>query len=161
MNKAELIAIRTKNKRLLEPSSWKNINRIEIDIGNTPAHELTKCLMFILLRNGVPTDCLTKEKALKEGHTTSEIIKEYGFEYKKPWQRPVVVTEARFKSGYYALFELGKEKPAEYISEDMKKRRKTKPKTRRADLFVLDTGEKVEIETNHKLKKPDSITVYI
>ena len=44
MNKTDLIRERTKNKRKLEPSSWKNIDRIEVDIGNSIEHELTKSL---------------------------------------------------------------------------------------------------------------------
>ena len=36
-----------------------------------------------------------------------------------------------------------------------------KPELRRADLFVLDKGTIVEVETNPKTRKKGAITVYV
>lgn len=164
MNKKDLIRTRTANKAKLEPSSWKNKNRIEIDIGNSIEHELAKCICFILLRNGViPEVCKQKIEHLIQTdedisfYQLEKTIEEYGQKYKKEWQRPVIVSEARLKPKVILtnVYDTKEEVLSNPYPLNEKKIQ------RRADLFVLDTGEIVEIETNKKVKKNGAITVYI
>lgn len=134
MNKRDLIRARTANKAKLEPSSWKNINRIEIDIGNSIEHEIAKCICFILLRNGVPAEqlphlvpgriCGAENPEEYSAYWIERMVEEYGIAHGlKEWQRPVIVSEARFKDGH------------------------------RADLYVLNNDNEVEIILSSEPKK--------
>jgi len=168
MNRKDLIRIRIENKAKLEPSSWKNINRLEFSFSNDPdksesiEHKLAKSICYILLRNGVLAEVLPKLNSdlwddLEFGEIDTGLIREeirnHGQKFKKEWERPVVVTEARFKPIQKGACSFG-EKMFQIIGG-------TDIITRRADLFILDTGECVEIETDHKIKKENAITVYI
>jgi hypothetical protein len=163
MNQKELIRARTINKSKLEPSSWKNINRIEIDLANDKdgyKHEIAKEICFILIKKGVPADSLPF--IFKASKPIEYILFERGLEdmienwateiYDKNWKVPVIVTEARFKTYFTPTKGKGFLKDAKCVTSNY---------GRRADLFILDTGEIVEIETDDKIKKENAITVYI
>jgi hypothetical protein len=56
----------------------------------------------------------------------------------------------------YELKSLGKE----FLTEAEKNTKKGEPR-RRVDVVDLVTGDEIEIETNHKIKKEGAITIYI
>jgi sugar diacid utilization regulator len=122
---------------------------VEVDINNSLEHELVKFLCVFAIRKGIEAQSLQKiiDKS-KNTERLNSMIDTYKGYFKHDWMRPVVITEARFKKSEQKDFCYNLKTP-------MKKQ------TRRADIFILDTGEKVEIETNHKIKKEDSITVYV
>jgi len=145
MNRVELERKRLENFHKLDWMQFRpKYTALEIDIGNSIEHEMAKFICVWLIRNGVPTDLLQgsfKWNKLTEGEVNWKSVplqefadrtKNLGQKFKHEWERPVIITEARFKGG-----------------------------KRRADIFILDTGECIEIETNHKIKKEDSIVVYI
>ena len=167
MNKRDYIKNRTINKVKLESSSWKNIDRLEFSFSNNPdksesiEHKLAKTICFILLKNGVPAEQLPSLEFNDFLYTGSYLasvyntILMYGTHHmlNKDWERPIIVTEARFKPIQKGANSFG-EKMFQVLSGD-------DIIIRRADLFILDTGEIVEIETDHKIKKAGAITVYI
>jgi hypothetical protein len=107
-----------------------------------------------LIRKGVPAF------KLQDILMGEEFEENFFINFKHEWERPIVITEARFKE-----FEKINNKEIEKYLEtrnikDIIKEN-VKPIQRRADIFILDTGECIEIETNHKIKKEDSIVVYI
>lgn len=142
MNRLELENKRLENYHKLDVYAFRpKYNAVELDINNSIEHELAKFMCVWLIRNGVSAielqDIFDTFKLTKQNYFVipSRLFMEMkedcdGFKYQ--WERPVVITEARFKGNL-----------------------------RRTDIYILDTGEKVEIETNHKVKKEDSITVYI
>jgi len=173
MNRVELESKRLENFHKLDWQQFRpKYNALEIDIGNSIEHETAKFLGVWLIRKGVPTDLLQssfKWDKLTEGEVDwksvpveefAQLTKNLGHKFKHEWERPIVITEARFKE-----FEKINNKEIEKYLEtrnikDIIKEN-VKPIQRRADIFILDTGECIEIETNHKIKKEDSIVVYI
>jgi len=127
---------------LLERERLK-VNAVEIDINNSIEHELGKFICVWLIRKGVPRDLLPEyfKNAKIGGYDVQDIAiglaEGDGQKFNRKWQVPQVVTEARFKV------------------------KSTWLQRRRADIFILDTGEIVEIETNKKIKKKGAITVYV
>ena len=141
MNRLELENKRLENFHKLDWQQFRpKYNALEVDIGNSIEHEMAKFICVELIRNGVeakqiPTLRIRGFNFWKFSPIPMAIewaVKEHGQKFKHEWERPVIITECRFKGG-----------------------------KRRADIFILDTGECVEIETNHKVKKDDSIVVYI
>jgi len=111
------------------------INACEVDINNSFKHELGKFLALWMIRNKVPAnqleDVFDRLRGDKRFKEFIKMINEIVKEFEvKEMVRPAVVTEARFKIG------------------------------RRADLFVLDTKEIIEIETSRRRKKK-GIVLYI
>ena len=148
MNKETLIKARKINFEELEKEKYKIIKRnaVEVDVNNSFAHELAKFVSVWLIRHGVLPeylqDIFAKDFITHFGNfaidvwqsfvkTVDSVVDNFGLKYDADWKRPEIVTEARLKNG------------------------------RRADIFVLDTGEIVEIETNKKVKKEGAITIYI
>jgi hypothetical protein len=134
MSQRDLEIKRIANYNKLDLAYRPKTNVLEIDINNTLAHELAKCVCFYLLRKGIPANLLPEFFKQKDWHNPSNsymFVIQNGSVYKRTYLRPHIVVEARFKEG------------------------------RRADLFCLDSGEKIEIETNKRVKKDDSITIYI
>jgi len=138
MNQRMLILERLKNYSKLDGDAYRpKVNALEIDINNSLKHEFAKFLCVWLIRKGVEADNLPK---IIKNHFFTKMdslgikgdISRYMTRFKHKWEVPEVVTEARFKDG-----------------------------KRRGDIFILDTGEIVEIETNHKIKKKGAITIYI
>jgi len=143
------------------------INSVEIDIANSIEHELAKFVCVWLIRKGFLANNLPK--IYKEWNLACdgelifsyipEIIKKYGQKFKRKWQIPQVVTEARFKKIEYVK-STGKTKGADVFDF-----------APRADIWILDKGafdtppnfqgETVEIETNKKIKKKGAIVVYV
>ena len=171
MNRVELESKRLENFHKLDWQQFRpKYNALEIDIGNSIEHEMAKFICVELIRNGVeakqiPTLRIRGFNFWKFSPIPMAIewaVKEHGQKFKHEWERPVVITEARFKE-----FEKINNKEIEKYLEtrnikDIIKEN-VKPIQRRADIFILDTGEKVEIETNHKIKKEGDnvVTVYI
>jgi len=137
MNKYELMESRNKNFQRLDLQTFRpKINAIELDIGNTLRHELSKVIVVWFIRHGYSASSIPPMFGF--GGIT-EKLRELENIVKTPntgfttWQVPQIVTEARFKGG-----------------------------KRRADVFILDTGEIVEIETNRAIHKSDaSETIYV
>jgi hypothetical protein len=151
MNREQLERIRRENLNKLDSAYRSNLNRIEYNPSESIEHFLTKSICFILLRNGVSTEWL--QRIINETYFATDILRMnvksnelpilitqslryYRQKFKHEWQRPQVVTEARFKD-------------------------KCPKSGRRVDIFILDTGEIVEIETDPKVKKEGAITVRI
>ena len=142
MNRQELENKRLENYHKLDTFAFRpKYNAVEVNINNSIEHELSKFMCVWLIRNGVSAnelqDIFDTFKLTKQEYFVipARLFKEMkddcdGFKYQ--WERPVIITEARFKGNL-----------------------------KRVDIYILDTGEKVEIETNHKINKEDSITVYI
>ena len=129
---------RGKNLQLLDESYRPKINAVEIDINNSFKHEFAKFLCVYLLRKGYDPfelqDLIPKILKKKCQALLREISRLTRRKYPFPKVKieyPDVVTEARFKN------------------------------RRRADIFILDTGKIIEIETNKKVKKKGAITIYI
>jgi len=138
MNRKELELKRLENLKKLDRSYRPKINAVEVDTNNSFKHEFSKFLSVFLLRAGYTADELSILIPKIINRKCKALLKEmhYLVARKYPFPRkkiikPNVVTEARFKN------------------------------KRRADIFVLDTGEIVEIETNKKVKKKGAITIYI
>lgn len=150
MKRKELEKIRRSNLNKLDRSFRPKINAVEIDINNSIKHELGKVICFWFLRKGVLPEMIQSFFNVAEDYkfdNINEVFEElklyasyYGQKFKRKWQVPQVVTEARFKE----LIPWGKGLHR-----------------RRADIFILDTGEIVEIETNKKIKKKGAIVVYV
>lgn len=173
MNKIELTKTRNENLKLLDGAYRSNLNRFEYDAGNSIEHEMAKFICFVMLRNGVSAEIISNQFHIQNKNylnfsgLTKWTIKEFGQKFKQSWRRPWIVTEARFKETQEdILLESSKvvkglyrgEKPVKAINKVIKARATIK---RRADLFVVDTGEIVEIETNPKVTKKGVITVRI
>lgn len=137
MSKYELMGIRNTNFKKLDLQSYRpKINAIELDIGNTLRHEMSKVIVVWLIRHGYAASSIPQLFGFggitEKLHELEKVVKtpEPGFTH---WQVPQVVTEARFIGG-----------------------------KRRADVFILDTGEVIEVETNRKVRKLDaSETIYV
>jgi len=138
MNQVNLIRMRQANKNKLDTSSWRNIDRIAISVGNSDEHNLAIHIGFLLIKNGTPAKRLPE---YFEGNDIGQwatnirnFVAKAGCKYDHDWERPIVVTEAKFKNG------------------------------READIFILDTGEIVEfVETSEPEPRgpEDRITVYL
>jgi len=135
MNQKQLIQTRQNNLKLLDTLARPKLNAVEVDINNNIEHETTKFLCVYMIRKGVPATTLPKYFQNMSKYKVREFIDCFGEKFKEEWRRPVIITEARFK--------------------------KFSGKTRRADIFILDTGEKVEIETGVSYIKEDCVTVMI
>ena len=68
------------------------------------------------------------------------------------WKRKQVVTEARFKKSIKINLD-------DLMVENLERLHKSKQ--RRADIFILDTGQIVEIETGKSYEKEGIITIKI
>ena len=168
MNQRMLILERLRNYNKLDTDAFRpKVNALEIDINNSPQHEMAKFLCVWLIRKGVPADILPKifrynedfeeetygdpiGSILEISSDIPMIVKKYGVKIKEKWRVPEVVTEARFRDKFERCDE--HHKNGTYTA---------KARNRRADIFILDTGEIIEIETNHKIQKKDSITIYV
>jgi len=143
MNRVELERIRRENLNKLDTAYRPKVNALEVDIGNSFVHELVKFYCVWLLRNGVPANMLPKLN-MKEIDWRYFGAAELYSKFKHEWKRPQVVTEARFKKSI-------KINPDDLMVENLERLHKSKQ--RRADIFILDTGEIIEIETDNKVKK--------
>jgi hypothetical protein len=131
MSQKNLILTRKENLKLLDTDKYRpKINCLEIDVNNTFKHELGKFLMYWMVKKGVPADCASKKfewnpfpesdlsLRMDEMESMIESITKCNGVKLKKHEVPHIVSEARMRAGH------------------------------RADLFVLDTGERVEI-VNH------------
>jgi len=136
MNKEDLMRVRMSHYRRLDQSFRPKRNAIELDIGNTLRHEITKLILVWLIRKGYPISEACRIFNVKARDTVIGIgnaLKEDSMIGLSGWQVPEVITEARLEGG-----------------------------KRRADILVLDTGQIVEIETNRNVHKKDADeTVYV
>ena len=149
MNRLELENKRLENFHKLDWQQFRpKYNALEVDINNGYEHEKAKFRCLWLIRKGVPAF------KLQDILMGEEFEENFFINFKHEWERPVVITEARFKE----FSGIKKVKTKEYLDMDVYH---NVPIKRRADIFILDTGECIEIETNHKIKKEDSIVVYI
>ena len=113
-------------------------NALYVSPANTPKHELSKCIIGYMLR---------KKGDFKFSDKLINLISEVDKEIKKimkpfPKGRVDFISEAVPKTA--TLKEKGVAK-----------------KDRRVDLVNLETNDWIEIETNKKTKKEESITIYI
>lgn len=151
MNKEQLERARIGNLNKLDQSYRPKINAVEVDINNSIEHELAKFICVWLIRNGVPINQLLEFPFSKLVSPTKNeprielksFIKNNSRKFKHEWERPCIVTEARFDDLCYNL------------------KLKWEKQQRRADIFVLDTGVVVEIETGKSYDKEGAITVRI
>jgi len=169
MNRKELEKTRMDNFRKLDPAYRSNLNRIEYNPSESIEHFMTKTIGFVLLRNGIPAERLPEWfNWRKDNHELksdkldeltklfSNVIKGYLIpdfmkEFKKhSWQRPQVITEARFKREINEP--IGKMTDVKMKKGEIYIKGKFFPQ-RRVDIFILDTGEIVEIETTEKRAK--------
>ena len=115
MNKQELELARWKNLNKLDVFAFRpKINAVEINVGNSINHELTKFLCVWLIRNGVPVyeletflkkPQIIPERIIERGigligelmDNVQDITDLYGQKYKHEWERPNVVTESIMK----------------------------------------------------------------
>lgn len=143
MNRIELITKRNENRRKLTLNSLRNVNKVVFG-SESIGHKLGKTIGFIFLRAGIEAEQLQSffnDPWWQDLKMIEWFIEKFGQKFKHWWKRPHVVTEAEFTT--QAINYWGKKID------------------RRADLFLLDNGKIVEIETNHKIKKEGAITVYI
>jgi len=132
MNKKELEKIRKKNYEKLDYYRYRpKINALEIDINNSYKHEKAKFDCIWAIRKGLPANLLPEMFKFRTCVFRNKFINKYRVKHKYKWQIPQVITEARFKN------------------------------KRRVDIFILDTGEMVEIETGKSKEKKGVITVRI
>lgn len=125
MNRKELELKRRENLRLLDTGYRPKINAVELNINNSIKHEAAKFYISWMIRKGVPIDSMLvtiykgvathKLKRPRDIDLAEYITDNFGQKFSRKWQRPQIVTEARFS------------------------------KRLRADIFVLDTGEVIEI----------------
>ena len=155
LNREQLERIRRENLNKFDSAYRSNLNRIEYNPSESIEHFMAKTICFILLRNGVPANQLRSwikndpltynfQQDWKDWESLTpdlitQWIKDDGQKFKHEWQRPQVVTEARFMTWYGKL--------------------EGKLKQRRADIFILDTGEIIEIETGKSYEKKDDVIV--
>lgn len=167
MNRKELERTRRENLNKLDTAFRPKINAVEIDINNSSNHEFAKFMCVWLIRKGCPANTLSEifeEGWDEEGVLTADFDCE-DYEIKHEWERPQVVTEARF-GVQVILKDISREQyENKHNQKEILKHIKeaTEKMTRRADIFILDTGEIVEIETNKKVKKEGDnvITIHI
>jgi hypothetical protein len=130
------------NKKKLEIKRWESLsqldfaykpklNCLEIDVNNSLRHELAKFVCMWLVRNGVGAEELQKYFRDRRWEEASKKLSSLLRQTGSTTHRPKIVSEARFKDG------------------------------RRVDIFVLDTGEKIELETGKSYNKKDAIIVKI
>ena len=135
MNKETLMEVRRKNKAKLDFAFGKKVNSVEVDINNTPRHEMMKTFVIYLLRKGVPANMLPMVCRWESGDIPISIVmmraRPFFEKYKHDWEVPEVSSEARFRD------------------------------STRADVYDHDDGSRIEIETDHRISKKDSITIYI
>jgi len=127
MNRIELEKKRRESLNRLDRAYKPKINAVEVDINNSFVHELAKFLAVWLIRKGFPPEdlpsMLNNLSEYKSLITGFLSLSEPPKQKIPRWKIPQVVTEARFKNG------------------------------KRADIYILDTGQTVEIETNPKRAK--------
>lgn len=137
MNRSQLELIRNQNLRKVELLTYRpRVNAVEIAVNNSFGHEYAKFLSAWMIRNGVRASQLPRFFA---GDTISikddveNFIEKYSMKFEHNWERPEIITECRLRN------------------------------EGRWDMFVLDTGERVEIVASSQLaKKPyDDKTVVI
>lgn len=157
MNRLQLERIRRENLNKLDTAYRSNLNRIEYSPSESIEHFLAKTICFVLLRNGVPANLLP------------EIIKQHFFikmdsiglkgpieelffyrKFKYEWERPQIVCEARFNENF---IETDKNATTIWKINKITSNKPIKIIHRRVDLFVLDTGEIIEIETGKSYEK--------
>lgn len=148
MNRKDIEKIRRENLNKLDTTFRPKINAVEVNINNSIEHELAKFICVWSLRIGFPASQLQYVITGQfEGKTIFLPIILLGQKFKHEWERPQVVTEARFKK---TRWDVGNKY---YPDLDKAGNLKIGTIQRRADIFILDTGEIVEIETNPKIEK--------
>lgn len=150
MNEEELIKIRRENYDKLDNFSFRHKrDAIELNRGHTPKTNFAKVACWVLIKNGVPANLLPEivPKLFREDDTVVEhnialmlnmipaAIKAYGRKFKHVWEVPEIVMEAKHKRGTTGDW----------------------------DLYILDTGERIEIvDANEKAVKPyDEKTIVV
>lgn len=123
MSQKDRILRRKENLKLLDTDAYRpKINCLEVDVNNTFKHELGKFLMYWMIKKGVPADCAGERVKYIANSTRTDYVAylvnhfvESDGVKLKKHEVPSIVSEARMREGH------------------------------RADLYVLDTGERVEI----------------
>jgi hypothetical protein len=161
LNQLQLETIRRKNFNKLDTAYRPKKNAMEIDINNSIEHEIAKFFCVWLIRKGLPAEQLPEifENDWDDGILATDFDCDDS-EIKESWRRPVVVTEARFKpANVISAYHSDKHKSQKQILKEMTE--VTQKLTRRTDIFILDTGQCVEIETDKTIEKENAITVRI
>jgi len=136
MNRFTLESNRRNNLNKLALVARKNVDRIAFG-AESPEHKIAKMLCYLLIKDGVEPirlPELVNAESVWVPLQTLELARtlSYTQEFAHEWEVPVVVTEAMFAN-----------------------------LKRKADLLVLDTFIAIEIETDKKIVKKESIMVYI
>ena len=129
MNQKDRLQTRKENLKLVDTDTYRpKINCLEIDVNNTFRHELGKFMMYWLIRKGVNADCASVAFNVDDIYRRMMFLDDDLKEFiekngvkLKKQEVPHIVSEARMREGH------------------------------RADLFILDSGERVEI-VNHNEK---------
>jgi len=158
MNKQQLERIRRENFNKLDTAYRPKVNAMEININNTFEHELAKLLCVWLIRDGFTLGQLQEivPKWMKNSKLSQQGNLFLGQDFKREWQRPQVVTEARFSKDLTPMYGGPINKRPLYYLDKFGNKLKNKSR-RRADIFILDTGEIVEIETGKSYKKGENV----
>ena len=111
MNKIDLFKLRDRNFSLLERGYRPKINAVEVNMGHSLKHEQAKLKCLWILRMGYEPEQL--EEMLPHADTITDLIK-------KRWERPMIVSEARFiqKSLRADLFHLDKSTVIEIVNSE-------------------------------------------
>jgi len=140
MNRLQLETIRKSNFHKLDTAFRPKKNAVELDINNSMEHNLALTICQILIRKGFPASQLQVviDKIFFKGAIPKPIaLLETKFEHE--WERPQIITEARFKKEF-----------------------SVRSKQDKVDIFILDTGERICIETGKSYEKEkDVITVRV
>jgi hypothetical protein len=138
MNRTQLESIRIQNLRKVELLTYRpKLNAIEIAPNNSFSHEFAKFTAAWLIRKGLPSNQLPDFFEIARNALPMEALEDFirknRLEFEYEWLRPEIITECRMRD------------------------------QGRWDIFILDTGERVEIvRTNERARKPyDDKTVII
>ena len=116
MNRRELENRRRKNYEKLEWMAYShNVNSTPINTNQSFSHYYVGCLVDWMLAKGVPANVLPDFWKKDNQDDIHSFIKKHGQRFRNKWERPQVIAEAHFGVKL------------------------------RADRFILDTGEIIEI----------------